>query len=79
MLQWTGEVIIRMLADVQRATIEPLSGVRSPLAAWLTPTSMRSATSWPSGATSIELYAMPRGSMVVVMMAMASARSATTR
>ena len=61
MLQRTGEVMIRMLADVQRATIEPL--IRGAIAV--------------GSVVHTDEYAIY--SMLVMMMAMASARSTSTR
>ena len=79
MIQRTGEVVIRMLADVKQTTIGPL--IKGTIAAgtWSTPTSTTSTAGSRSGATPTTRSAMRRASTPGTTTATGSARSTSTR
>ena len=78
MIQRGGDVVIRMLANVQQMTIKPLiQGTIAP-GTWFTRMNMTSIAVWSSGATSMKAFATAEGNTRAMTMAMAFVKSMST-
>ena len=71
MIQRGGEVVIRMLENVQQRTIEPLIKATMALGLWFTRTNMLSIIPYRIGAMHTKLFVMVQENMLEMKMVMA--------